>query len=214
MTQIPNCPKREDAELIACPYCDALYQRPADFDPHAHLSCPQCGGTLIDGRADFIQSFVFAFTALILFIIANSFPFITLNLQGSLTTISVFDSVKSLFDNGLPVLAVLVLLFIIVMPLWYLLAVIWVVISFRLRFLNRISRKFLHWMHHIAPWNMLEVYLVGVIVTLIKIMTMASVKFDIGFWAFAILMGFSILVNLRFDLNDAIYQAYRNDPRL
>lgn len=64
-----------------------------------------------------------------------------------------------------------------------------------------------------APWNMLEVYLVGVVVTLVKIMSMASVKFDTGFWAFVALMACSVLVNLRFDLNDAIYQAYRHDPR-
>lgn len=210
----PNLPKRDDARYLACPYCDAIYHRPENFDSNAHLLCKQCGGTLIDGRADFAKAFIYAITALILFIIANSFPFITLNLQGSLTTISVFSSVQALFDNHLPFLAFLVLLFVIIMPLWYLLAVIWIVISFRRRFLNQISRKFLHWMHHMAPWNMLEVYLVGVVVTLVKIMSMASVKFDTGFWAFVALMICSVLVNNRFDLNDAIYQAYRNDPRL
>ena len=103
---------------------------------------------------------------------------------------------------------------IIVMPLWYLLAVLWVIISFRYRFLNEISHKFLHWMTHMAPWNMLEVYLIGVIVTLVKILQIASITFQPGFWAFCALMFCSVFVTLRFDLSDAIFLAYEEDYRL
>ena len=97
---------------------------------------------------------------------------------------------------------------IIVMPLWYLLAVLWVIISFRYRFLNEISHKFLHWMTHMAPWNMLEVYLIGVIVTLVKILQIASITFQPGFWAFCALMFCSVFVTLSFDLSDAVFLAY------
>ena len=196
------------SELIACPACDALYQRPKDLRAQEKLLCTACGTRLIDGRADFRQAFIFTLTALILFIIANSFPFITLSMRGEITTISVFSSVRSLFDNALPMLGVVVMLFIMVLPLYYLSAILWVIISFRFQFMHRLTRRFLHWLHHISPWNMLEVYLLGVVVTLVKIMTMASVKFESGFWAFAALIFCSILIESRFDVNDAIFQAY------
>ncbi|SUO97853.1 Inner membrane protein yebS [Suttonella ornithocola] len=196
-------------KLIACPYCDVLYKRPLYLARNEKLTCKCCGSTMIDGRANFYQAFIYALTALILFVIANAFPFITLSLQGEITTISVFSSVQSLFNNGLPILALLVMLFVIIMPLWYLTAVLWIIVSFRYQFLNTLSRRFLHWMHYMAPWNMLEVYLVGVVVTLVKIMQMASVQFDKGFWAFCALMICSIFVDSRFDLNDAIFEAYQ-----
>lgn len=195
-------------ELIACPSCDALYQRPQQLTHRSILLCRDCGTRLISGYADFRQAFIFALTALILFIIANSFPFITLSMQGEITTISIFSSVKALFDNSLPLLGFMIMLFIMILPLYYLSAILWVIISFRFDFMQHITRKFLHWLHHISPWNMLEVYLLGVVVTLVKIMTMASVKFESGFWAFAALIFCSILVNSRFDVNDAIFQVY------
>lgn len=207
LSQLPS----KNHNLIACPYCDSLYERPVYISHNDNLICTYCGNKMIDGRANFRQAFIFALTALILFIIANSFPFITLNLQGETTTISVFSSVTSLFNNELPILSILVMLFVIIMPLWYLVAVLWIIISFRYRLLNRISRRFMHWMHHISPWNMLEVYLVGVVVTLVKIMQIASIQFDSGFWSFCALMICSILVDNHFDLNDAIFEAYKDE---
>ncbi|MDO4643205.1 MAG: paraquat-inducible protein A [Cardiobacteriaceae bacterium] len=198
--------------LLVCPYCDALYQRkPLRHGENAY--CTNCGSKIDDGLADFRKAFIYALTALILFIIANSFPFITLSLSGDTTTISVFSSVKALFNNNLHILGVLVFMLIIIMPLWYLLAVLWVITSFRLRFLNNISQKFLHWMSHMAPWNMLEVYLIGVIVTMVKIMQIATITFQSGFWAFCALMFCSIFVTMRFDLSDAIFLAYEDDYR-
>ena len=203
-------------ELLVCPYCDALYQRkPLRRGENAY--CTDCGSKIDDGLADFRKAFIYALTALILFIVANSFPFITLIMGGDATTISVFSSIKALFDNDLHILGIIVFMLIIVMPLWYLLAVLWVIISFRYRFLNDISRNFLHWMTHMAPWNMLEVYLIGVIVTLVKILQLASVHFEPGFWAFCALMFCSVFVTLSFDLSDAVFLAYepekhRHDP--
>lgn len=201
----------DTSAYIACPCCDALYQRPKSLKAQDTLRCRSCGTRLIDGKADFRQAFIFALTAFLLFIIANSFPFITLSMQGEITTISVFSSVKALFDNALPLLGLMVMLFIIVLPLYYLSAILWVIISFRLQWMHRLTRRFLHWLNHISPWNMLEVYLLGVVVTLVKIMTMASVKFESGFWAFAALIFCSILMDSRFDVNDAIFQAYERD---
>lgn len=198
-------------EWVACPYCDTLHKRLV-FKEGDRLNCRYCGSVIDKGIANFRRAFLLALTAFILFIIANNFPFITMDLQGEINTISVFSSIKTLFDNDLPVLGALVLLVIIIMPLWYLGAVLWVIISFRFRFMSGITRRFLHWMAWMSPWNMLEVYLVGVIVTMVKILTMAEIRFEAGFWAFCALMVCSILVNSYFFLDDAIFTAYENDP--
>lgn len=196
-------------DLIICSFCDSIYKRSPKLKANEKLCCKVCGNKL-QGQSNFFEAFIYSFTAIILFIIANMFPFITLSLKGEVNTISVFSGVKALFDNDLIILAFLVLLFIIIIPLYYLLAVLWTIISFKLRFLNNFSRKFLFLLHLMSPWNMLEVYLAGVITTLVKIMSMASVSFNQGFWAFVALMIFSVLVNSKFDVNDAIFHSYED----
>lgn len=201
----------KDHDLLACPACDALYLRPAVVKSQQFLRCRQCQSKLIDGVTDFRPAFIFALSALLLFFIANLSPFLTLDLKGELTTVSVFSSVEALYDNGLRVLAVLVMVFIILMPLYHMLAILWVIVSFRQKWLRALTRRTLHWMYHIAPWNMLEVYFVGVLVTMVKIMAMAEVRFESGFWAYLALMACSIMAIVRFDVNDALFGAYDDE---
>lgn len=195
---------------IACPYCDTLYQQ-VPLGKGESLSCAVCGSTIDNGVADFQKSLIFALTAVILFIIANTFPFITIELAGQTNTITILSSLDSLFDNGLEVLGVLVFFLIIVTPLWYLLGVVWVALSFRFNLAINVTRHFLHWMARLSPWNMLEVYLVGVLVMIVKIMQIANIKFDYGFWAFVALMICSVLSAAYFHLDDATIHAYSEE---
>lgn len=203
----PSTESEVVAHLIACPYCDSVYSY-QPIKQGEQLICRVCQNTIDSGVADFRRAFIYALTAFILFIIANVSPFIRLSLQGEIITISVFNSITSLIYHDLPILALIVFSVIIIMPLWYLLAVLWVIISFRYQVLSEISRRFLYWLSVMSPWSMLEVYLVGVIVTLVKLMTMAQVYFQAGFWAFLALMLCSILLNRSFFLDDAIFQAH------
>ena len=41
------------------------------------------------------------------------------------------------------------------------------------------------WMYRSEPWNMVEVFLLGVLVSLLKLAKVADVHFGFGFWAFA-----------------------------
>lgn len=86
-------------DLIACHYCDSLYEKTA-LGKREKMVCRTCGSTIHSNNADFRAAFIFAQTALILFIIANASPFITLDMGGSVTTISIFSSVQALFETA------------------------------------------------------------------------------------------------------------------
>jgi paraquat-inducible protein A len=47
------------------------------------------------------------------------------------------------------------------------------------------ARVVAKWMYLSEPWNMVEVFLLGVLVSLLKLAKVADVQFGIGFWAFA-----------------------------
>lgn len=197
----------EHDDLIACPYCDSLYQR-TPLKSGQKLLCTTCHATIDRGLADFRKAFIYAISAILLFILAHTSPFITITLAGDSNTISILSAIGTLFENRLPVLGLIVFFLVIITPLWYLLGVVWVVISFRYNMLHRFSRHFLNWMTRLSPWNMLEVYLVGVVVTLVKIMQMAQIEFNLGFWAFCGLMLASIMTAAHFHLSDEVFKAY------
>lgn len=44
------------------------------------------------------------------------------------------------------------------------------------------------WISYTEPWNMIEVFLLGVLVSLLKLGKIAELHFGVGFWAFSILM--------------------------
>lgn len=195
---------------IACPNCDTIYEK-KPLQPNESLICTVCHSTIDSGAADFRRAFIYALTGVILFLIANAYPFITIELGGQKTTITIASSIDSLFNNRLDILGILVFFLIIITPLWYLLGVVWVVLSFRFNIAISLTRRFLHLMTHLSPWNMLEVYLIGVLVMIVKVMQMAEIYFDYGFWAFSALMGCSILANYYFDLADAVTHAYTEE---
>ena len=199
-----------EKDLIACPACDALYAKEA-LGKNELILCDRCGSLVDDGWADFRAAFAYALTALILFIVANAFPFITLNLKGESNTISIVSSIQALWQNDLKLLALFISLLIGVVPLWFLLGALWSILSFHYRWRSEMTRHFLHLMARMGQWNMLEVYLVGVLVTLVKIMQMAVVHFKTGFWAFCVLIFFSLLLSHSYDLGDAIFLLNDDD---
>ncbi|MDX1681030.1 MAG: paraquat-inducible protein A, partial [Akkermansiaceae bacterium] len=48
-----------------------------------------------------------------------------------------------------------------------------------------LSAKAVKWLYFGEPWNMVEVFLLGVIVSLLKLDQVAEVSINAGFWCFA-----------------------------
>jgi len=100
---------------------------------------------------------------------------------------------QALWQNGMPEVAVLVAAFIIIIPAVVL--ILLALISFPLA-----RGKYYSWlrpatnvMFMIQGWAMVEVFIIGVIVSLVKIAAMATVVLGISFWAYT---AFAILFTL------------------
>ena len=96
----------------------------------------------------------------------------------------------SLWEHGMPAVAFLVAAFIIVIPA----AVLVLLLAISVPLAQRKLRWWLHPASHLLfkmqSWAMVEVFMIGVIVSLVKIMAMATVILGISFWAYA---AFSVL---------------------
>ncbi len=181
-TQTP--PNLQDS--LACRRCDWLLSRAQRAGDDA-IHCPRCASLLSrriqDGSA---RTGAFAITAIIALGFALTFPFLGFNTGGQENSMSLLQAGTSLMESGQTLLGLLVLISIVALPLLVLLALLSMAFCLTAgeyyRWLPRLGRV----LYEIEHWSMVEVFLIGVLVSLTKIASMASIQFGVSFWAFVV----------------------------
>ncbi len=155
--------------------------------PGQRASCPRCDHTLSHRHfRPAERSLAFAISALIALLAALCFPFISFESRGVSNAIQLADTSASLVALHEPFVGILVLLTVIVLPAVYLLAVIWLHLGLLQRRPLPRSYRIARALSHLGPWMMADVFVIGALVSLIKIAGMASVDLGVSFWSFCV----------------------------
>ncbi len=172
----------------ACHFCDTLHEATPLAEGVA-ARCRCCGAVLYQNRpASLARVTSFSIAALFLMFVVNWFPFLTMDAAGIRTTLNLVSGARALIAEGSPLLGVALALFTIVTPLALAGGLLYVCAPL---LFGRIAPGALHvakWLHKTEPWNMIEVFLLGVLVSLLKLNKLADVHFGPGFWAFGAVM--------------------------
>jgi paraquat-inducible protein A len=174
--------------LVACHECDLL-QREVALPGGGIARCGRCGAELYRDRPGSVdRSLALTAGALLLFIIANSFPILGLALQGQVINTTLYGAVERLWDEDMKSVAALVFVTTIAMPALELLALAYLLLPVRL---GRVPAGFalvFRTLQAVKPWGMVEVFMLGVLVSLVKLAHLAGVVPGIALWSFAALM--------------------------
>ena len=174
--------------LVECADCGLRQTIPSRID-EGHVDCVRCGALLSKRTTGGVeQAIVLNLTALVIFILANVFPFITLNLQGRVQDAEIISAAYALYQDGMWELGVLVLLFAILLPLLKILGNLYVMIPLHMGFRPPAARQVFRWMEVVHRWAMMEVFLLGVIVGYVKLISLATVIFGIAAFSFVALI--------------------------
>ncbi|WP_175962934.1 paraquat-inducible protein A [Burkholderia pyrrocinia] len=181
--------------LIACHECDLLLQRPPRLRalvPH----CPRCGARVsgaAHGHATLDRMCATTLAALLTYCVAQAFPIVALDAAGIASHATLGDTVRALWSNGQPVVATLVFCTTMLFPLLELAAWLYLLAPLRA---GRVPRHFapvLHGVQRLRPWSMVEVLMLGVLVTIVKMTSLAHVIAGPALFAFAglaVMLGF------------------------
>ena len=103
--------------FAACHFCDTLHEaEPLPEGPAARCSC--CGAVLYQNRpASLARVTAFSIAALILMVVVNRFPFLTMDAAGLRTTLDLVSAARALIAQGSPILGIALALFTMVTPL-------------------------------------------------------------------------------------------------
>lgn len=170
---------------MTCHDCDSLFDSPELHEGESAL-CPHCGAGLNQHRKNPVhRASALAVSALIFFVVANSFPFIELKAGGQVSRIILAESVVALKEHGSPWLGAAVAVFILGAPLIMISGFLYLLIP--LNFGRRLPGAIhvCRLVYGTDAWNMIEVFLIGVLVSLLKLGDIATVTLGISFWAFA-----------------------------
>lgn len=175
-------------QLVACHECDLLMRKPVLQDGES-AECPRCGYELFSHRHRVVRrSMALVLTALLLYVPANFLPIMQLNLLGQTSQDTVWSGVVGLYESGMQGIAVVVFLCSMAVPLLKLLCQLLVLLSIRMDFARSYGLLLYRIYHHMREWGMLEVYLMGILVAMVKLMDLADLSLGLGLFCFIALL--------------------------
>lgn len=179
------------SELIACHECDLL-QREVALPPGGKAICPRCKATLYTESTDSIErALALMLAAALLFVIGNSFPVVTMEIQGHRTVALVWQGAWRLHQEGESLVGLIVFMTALVFPLVQIAGMLAILVPLHLGLTPRYLVPAYRTIEQVKPWSMVEVFMLGVLVSLVKLAHMAKVVPGIGMWAF-----FGLIVTL------------------
>ena len=186
------------SDLIACHECDALLHKPR-LGGCEIARCPRCAALLYRNSAVQIERIcALALAALITFVIAQAFPILEMNVNGNRVQTTLIGAIDSLWHQDMAIVGVMVFCSTVLFPLVEMSALLYLLLPIRRGIVPPGFNLVLCAIELVRPWGMIEVFMLGILVTIVKMVSLARVVPDAALFAFAALTPM-IAVVLMFD---------------
>lgn len=188
ISTLENTRQETEKALIVCHDCDLLQSQP-ELTQHGKALCHRCGAVLYRSVPDSAERVVaLSVAGLILLAIANLFPFLAFDVGSQSTQTNLFTGVRELYLQGLWELAALVFFTCIAAPLLQLLLMLHIFLPIVLGRTAPAVKPAYRLLVQLREWNMIEVFMIGILVSLVKLTKMATIVPGIAMWSFMILI--------------------------
>ena len=173
---------------IACYHCDLVHEVPA-LPQRATARCGRCGSILFRTHADSIDcTIAWTIAAFVLFLIAINFPFLGIKTNGIERHSALLTGVNEIYRQGMTGLSILVMLTCVISPVIQMTGLLYVFVPLKLGRKARYAETVFRLFQHIQPWNMMEVFMLGILVALVKLGDLATIIPGAAVYAFALLI--------------------------
>ena len=190
-------------ETVACAECDLL-QRVPELPPGGKARCPRCRHTVAARpSASPDRALALTITAAIAFIIAHTTSLMGLSAVGRASSTTIFGGVLQMWEDGQRITAMIVMFCAGIAPGAYLLFMLTVLLAIRRPPAPLWVGEMARWAHHMHPWSMNEVMILGILVSLIKIAELATVEAGIAMYAMFALVLLFPAIKLAIDEREA-----------
>jgi paraquat-inducible protein A len=174
-------------DLISCHDCGVLHRR-RPVRPREKARCVRCHAVLYRGiYSDASRMAAITLGAIFTFLIAQFFPIVELAVGGYTTSATLLGAIHVLWTEKMQLVAAVVFLFTIVLPAVELGSLLYVTLALRA---GHRPPGFDHLLRAVSAarrWGMTEVLMIGILVTIVKMTSLAQVLVQPGLFAFGAL---------------------------
>ncbi len=154
------------------------------------MLCGRCGAVLYRHHPNSIdRSLSLTLAALVLFLLSNSFPFLAMKSGGLVQETTLLTGIRELWKQELQGLAILVMLTCVLVPLAQMLGLLYILLPLKLGLRPAFgAARVFRLVQEVAPWGMMEVFMMGILVALVKLGHMATIVPGISVFSFGALI--------------------------
>lgn len=185
--------------VLACETC-GLLQRVEPLPDDSIALCARCHFRLERRRPNSrTRTLAFALAALILYFPSNLYPVVTADYHGMHSETTVYQGIRSLFEHQQYFIGVLVFCTSLFTPALKIIALIFIPLTLNWPRLKKARTWAYKIIRVIDPWNMLEVFLLAITVSMIEMGRVATVHPGRGVFSFAAVVALTLMATLSFD---------------
>jgi len=174
--------------LRVCQDCDLVQVVPTLCDNEA-AHCLRCHRVLETRKKNALnRSLAWVLTGIILFILSNLFPLLSLKAQGIAYDGTLLSASIELYDRERPWLALVVLLTTFVFPALSLIGTLFVLLATKFRYQSAIIAPLFRFLQSTEVWGMLEVFMLAILVAGVKLGDLADIIMGISLYSFICLI--------------------------
>jgi paraquat-inducible protein A len=179
-------PRLDDAPIqVACPFCDALQEAPRLPEGDA-AHCCRCGEMLYQNRPrSLARATAFSSAALIFMVLVHIFPSITVDAGSVRRELTILEAAAAMYREGNLLVALAAVFFTVIAPLVLVGGLLYVAAPLRFGIALPGAKSVTRWFQLCEPWSMLEVFLLGILVALLKLGQVGDIHLGTGLWALA-----------------------------
>ncbi len=175
--------------LIVCHACDLAHSLEAPPEGKVRIRCVRCQAELYRTNGRSLENVVaLAVCGLVLFILANLYPLVSLTVNGATRATTLIGAARALYGQGYVSVASLVLFTAILVPLAQLLTFLYVLAPLQRGRRAPGDRALFRALVALRPWGMVEVFMLGAVVALVKLSATAEVTPRVALIAYGLLM--------------------------
>lgn len=182
----PSAHSQPPGNPLVCHACRKLAKAPL----HATgiLSCPRCGADLHRRKPNSLaRAWALLIAAVILYVPANYYPVLSVEVLGKSESDTIFSGVVELFNAGMWEISALVFFASITVPMLKILGLGYLLISVHIksRWRLRDRTKLYRLIEGVGRWSMIDMFMVSILVALVQLGGVATIEPGVGATCFA-----------------------------
>lgn len=167
---------------MTCSHCGLTTLVPV-LSPKQKAHCPRCDHTLTTLSSNWVDKVLaLSLSALLLLVLSLSFSFLSFDINGMKTSITLMSVIATLADQAYLGLAALILTVSILLPAGVILLLLVWTLAIKFEFGLHATQTQIKWCFIFLKWCMPEVFIVSALVSMVKLVTMAEVGLGPAFY--------------------------------